>query len=115
MDRSRTGSGYDWARRFDEQARQHMVTDPSAVARLDGHGDFRLAVPTPDHFIPLLYLAGLAGRAGDRPAEVLVDGYAYGSLSMTAYTLDVHCPPGPGAAAGAPELPSPVPPDESNI
>jgi 4,5-DOPA dioxygenase extradiol len=37
--------------------------------------------------LPLLYLAGL-GAATSRAAEVLVDGYAAGSLSMTAYTLD---------------------------
>ena len=79
-------SGFDWAQRFDSDAKETMLDDPQNAARLDGHRDFRHAVPTPDHFLPLLYLAGLAG-ASQQGAEVLVDGYAYGSLSMTAYTL----------------------------
>jgi 4,5-DOPA dioxygenase extradiol len=44
-------------------------------------------VPTPDHYYPLLYLAGLAGAAG-RPMELMLEGYLGGSLSMTSYTLD---------------------------
>ena len=96
VSRAMPDSGFDWARRFDDAVRDCMLTDPAAVARLDGHPDFRRAVPTPDHFLPLLYVAGLAGAAGT-PAEVLVDGYAYGSLSMTSYTVGL---PAPGVADG---------------
>jgi 4,5-DOPA dioxygenase extradiol len=88
MDWQLEESGFDWAQRFDDDAKERMLSDPADVTRLDGHRDFALAVPTPDHFIPLLYLAGLAeGSRGARETEILIDGYTYGSLSMTAYTL----------------------------
>jgi 4,5-DOPA dioxygenase extradiol len=115
MDWQLTDGGYDWAQRFDEDAKERMLSDPTDVARMDAHRDYRNAVPTPDHFIPLLYLAGLAGAAAD-DVEVMVDGYAYGSLSMTAYTLGMSAPAvSDGAGAGAPEGPAGLPPDESNI
>jgi 4,5-DOPA dioxygenase extradiol len=79
-------SGYDWAQRFNEEAKLRMLSDPDEVATLDAHPDYRSAVPTTDHFVPLLYVAGLAAAAGGTATE-LIDGYAYGSLSMTAYTL----------------------------
>jgi len=79
--------GFDWARRFDEAAREVLTERPAEAPRLAGHADFTRAAPTPDHFIPLLYLAGLAQAAG-RPAQVLVDGCTMGSLSMTCYTVD---------------------------
>ena len=92
-------SGYDWAQRFDQDAKARMLDNPVAVTRLDGHRDFANAVPTPDHFLPLLYLAGLAG-AGGEGADVLIDGYTYGSLSMTAYTIGMACPEPSGDAGG---------------
>ena len=108
--------GYDWARRFNEDAKTMMMTEPTEVATLDGHRDYDDAVPTPDHFLPLLYLAGLAGTDPGKgeSTDVLVDGYAYGSLSMTAYTLGLGEVPGAGAG-GSPELPADIPPDGANI
>ena len=96
-----------------------MLTDPTDAARLGAHRDYRTAVPTPDHFLPLLYLAGLAGAASPGAAAsdgvvVLVDGYAYGSLSMTAYTLGLPCPDAAGEG-GSPQPPAGLPPDASNI
>jgi 4,5-DOPA dioxygenase extradiol len=92
-----------------------MTTAPEDVARLQEHPDFPLAVPTPDHFVPLLYVAGWAAATG-RPVDVLVDGYAMGSLTMTSYTVGagaVAQPPA-DAAGGPPPLP-PVPPEETNM
>jgi len=86
MDPGRPEAGEDWAVRFDEATRAVMTSEPAKLADLEAHPDWALAVPTPDHFLPLATLAGIAAELG-RPVEVLTDGYAYGSLSMTAYTL----------------------------
>jgi 4,5-DOPA dioxygenase extradiol len=106
--------GFDWAQRFDEDAKERMLTDPTELATLDSHRDFAHAVPTPDHFIPALYLAGLAGASQAPDTRVLVDGYAYGSLSMTAYTLGLECSP-VADTTGSSQPPADVPPDGSNI
>ena len=103
IDWNQPDGGFNWARRFDDDAREHMTTSPAGILGLRDHPDFPNAVPTPDHFLPLLYLAGLAAAAGST-TDVLVDGYAYGSLSMTAFTLDASCPT---AAASWPCRPAP--------
>jgi len=91
VNRHMPDTGFDWAQRFDSAAQEAMLDDPLNAARLDAHRDFRHAVPTPDHFLPLLYLAGLAG-VDKQGTKVLIDGYAGGSLSMTAYTLGLTTP-----------------------
>jgi len=79
-------SGFDWARRFDAAARDLMTSAPGDILSLVEHPDHAMAVPTPDHFVPLLYLAGLARASGETP-DVLVEGCTMGSLSMTSYAL----------------------------
>jgi 4,5-DOPA dioxygenase extradiol len=80
------GQGTDWAHRFDDDTRAIMTSDASRLAQVNDHADFRLAVPTPDHFLPLAYVAGLSAAA-NTPTRTLIDGYEMGSLSMTAYEL----------------------------
>jgi 4,5-DOPA dioxygenase extradiol len=106
-------AGYAWAQRFDEDARSIMLSAPSEVGRLIEHRDFHLAAPTPDHFLPLVYVAGVASSDG-RAADVLVDGYSMGSLSMTAYTVGAHVTVDQRDNDAAPPLPR-VPADETNV
>jgi 4,5-DOPA dioxygenase extradiol len=115
VDWNRPEEGFDWARRFDEAAKERMTSAPADVMALQDHADFRDAVPTSEHFIPLLYLAGLAHAAGST-ADVLTDGYSYGALSMTAYTLDAPAVPHAPSDAVAAPLPDPgvVPADDTN-
>jgi len=116
LDWSQPELGFDWARRFDEAARAALTEKPSEVPALRTHSDFARSAPTPEHFLPLLYIAGLAGAA-NRSLEVLVDGYAFGSLSMAAYTLDAKCPTSDGdrrPSAGLPD-PSIMPAEDANV
>ena len=106
-------AGFDWARRFDEDARVLMRERPQDIASLAGHRDYRMAVPTDEHFLPLLYLAGLAAEAGTA-TDVLVDGYALGSLSMTAFTLGMP-PVAPKDGAGAAPLATDLPAEAANV
>lgn len=46
VDHGRPDTGYDWATRFDEVARETLGTAPTEVASLEGHPDFGRAVPT---------------------------------------------------------------------
>jgi 4,5-DOPA dioxygenase extradiol len=75
---------YDWAVRFEAEARQMMTAGEYGplleYERLGG--DAALSIPTPDHFLPLLYVLGTqqAGEVTTFPIEG-VDG---GSISMLA-------------------------------
>lgn len=112
IERDKPTVGTDWARRFDEAARHQMAEDPSAILKLAEHPDYDKAVPTPDHFIPLLYTAGIAAKDGR--SQSLIQGYSLGSLSMTSYlvgaSLDL-----PSRAKGRNDLPDDIPSDQTNI
>ena len=108
-------TAFDWGVRFNEAAKELMTTNPAEAATLRAHPDFGKAAEAPDHFIPLLYLAGLAKAVGRSP-KLLVDGYAMGTLSMASYILDAECPqPQSTDTTGSHELPADVPPDQTNM
>ncbi len=115
IDWGQPDGAFDWNTRYDRAAADAMRDDPGAVLSLLEHPDHDLAVPTPDHFIPLLYLAGMADAAGVG-ADVLIDGPSYGSLSMTCYGLGVGPVDLTGRSGGVDESGASVaPPEQSNI
>ena len=107
-------SGYDWAERFDDAAKQIMQDRPGDILELADHADYDLAVPTPDHFIPVLHVAGLATASGEAP-DVVVNGCALGSLSMTSYGLGTDCDLLASEDTDVGTGPHDAPPDQANI
>ena len=107
-------AAFDWAERFDDAVAQQLAEAPEDVLKLMDHPDYKAAVPTPDHFVPLLYIAGMAA-AQNAPLQPLVRGYAMGSISMTCYGLEAEIDLVAQDAEGAATLPEGVPADQSNI
>jgi 4,5-DOPA dioxygenase extradiol len=70
-----------WASAFDAEAASAVEAhDHGFLARALESGTGRMAHPTPDHYLPLLYAAGAAGDSG--PVRFPVTGFDLGSLSM---------------------------------
>jgi 4,5-DOPA dioxygenase extradiol len=78
---------YDWAARFEDQARQ-MIMGHEIAPLLDYSKlgrDAMLAIPTPDHYLPLLYVLGTQQKAD--PVSFPVEGADGGSISMLAVRI----------------------------
>lgn len=75
---------YDWAVRFEDRARTFLQSgDYPALVQHERLGpDAALSIPTPDHYLPLLYVIGAAATA-DR-ISFPVEGMDGGSVSMLA-------------------------------
>jgi 4,5-DOPA dioxygenase extradiol len=76
------GQAFDWAMRFNERIREALASrDHSMLVDFEKLGeDARLSVPTPEHYLPLLYIAALQGT--HESMVFPVDGYDLGSVSM---------------------------------
>ncbi len=86
LDRSMGDATFEWAAVFDAEVQQRMLHDPASLAGVVDLPEWPRAAPTPEHFIPLLYLAGLASEPGSN-CEVVVRGGTMGSLTMTSFLV----------------------------
>ncbi|MBL8290848.1 MAG: 4,5-DOPA dioxygenase extradiol [Bryobacterales bacterium] len=79
---------YDWAARFETEARAAMLAgDFKPLVGYENLGDdARLSIPTPDHYLPLLYVLG-TGQTGET-ISFPVEGVDGGSISMLAVCVD---------------------------
>ena len=87
-----------WARKFSSQGFPVMRFDFSGMgdsygeyvefitqARSNMNNDGRLAIPTEDHYWPLLYVEGVR-HASDKLTWIY-EGFEYGSISLRSYML----------------------------
>ena len=78
---------FDWAIRFESQARALMSAgdDQPLVDYENLGGDAILSAPTPDHYLPLLYVLG--ARHAEDSVAFPVEGVDGGSVSMLTVRL----------------------------
>lgn len=83
---------YDWAVRFNDRVRGLLVARAHA-SLIDYEtlgAEARLSVPTPDHYLPLLYV--LAQQGPDEAIAFPVDGIEHGSIGMLALAVGSTSP-----------------------
>ncbi len=81
------GYGFDWALEAREKMNNFILNgDHDALIKYASHGRaFELAIPTPEHYLPLLYSLALAGKKDD--VRLFNDKPLAGSLTMTSVII----------------------------
>jgi len=81
------GGGYDWAIEMNEKFKQLILDgNHEALVRYEGLGrEARLAIPTPEHYLPLLYTLALQSK--NETASFFNDKPVGGSLTMTSVKI----------------------------
>jgi 4,5-DOPA dioxygenase extradiol len=82
------GYAFEWAHIANEKMKKMILEhDHQSLINFDKQGrEFQLAVPTPEHYIPMLYTLGL--REKDEKATVFNDAILAGSLNMLSIKID---------------------------
>ena len=82
-----TAKPFEWALEFDARARELITaSDHKKLIDYESLGPAaRFAVPTPDHYLPLLYALG--AQSPEDELNYFSSGVEFGSVSMTAFRL----------------------------
>ena len=76
----------DWNLRFDRDVRSWITKrDFKSLANYATHPDAKLSVPTPEHFLPLLVVAGASDSDDD--IQIITEGPDGWSISMTSFAF----------------------------
>jgi len=80
--RTQGAEPFPWATRFNDSVRSRLIAHEHApLADMAALGeDGAMSIPTPEHYLPLLYVAAL--QRPDDSVQFLVDGIELGSISM---------------------------------
>jgi len=82
-----TGYAYDWAQYADEKMKEYIRegNHQPLIEYYKQGKEFQLAVPTPEHFIPMLYALSLQEK--NEHIEIFNDAAVGGSLTMTSFKI----------------------------
>jgi len=78
---------YAWAQEFDEQIKEHLLRGEHAgLIQYLGNGKAAaLAVPTLDHYLPMIYAIALQKKG--EPLTFFHEGFQHGSISMRCFQI----------------------------
>lgn len=80
--------GYDWANEASEKMKKYIISgDHKQLINYHSQGrEFELAVPTPEHYLPLLYVLALKDK--NEEVSLFNDKAVAGSLTMTSVKIE---------------------------
>jgi len=81
------GYGYDWAQFANEKMKEY-IKDGNHAPLINYHlqgKEFQLAIPTPEHYMPMIYALALQEKTED--IQIFNDQAIAGSLAMTSFKI----------------------------
>jgi 4,5-DOPA dioxygenase extradiol len=78
---------FEWALKFENKVRSLVLSgkDTQLIDYQAMGSEAKLSVPTPDHYLPLLYVLGSRGK--NEGVSFPVEGFDGGSMSMLAIRI----------------------------